>query len=309
MLKIADELNKATGVFSRQNTQSVLDVCMAPGGFAEYALRQNFRCVVDAMTLPREKGGHSVLIQTRGRRNVAVTYTDITMHADLLPAGKHIPDDSPDKEEFESNRPLPHMWSYSLVICDGVRLRVHEHGMVREWEPRRLTISELIIGLTNVKPGGSLLALMHGPDHWDTVAVLYRFSQFSDIQLYKPKTSHRNRSSFYMVASNINTDLAAPWVEHLRECWYEATFGGEDGRGVPFDLEEDLVVEDVLEEFGERLIEMGRDIWTIQKEALESWDWNRNLTWVNRPGGAKSDQLTGYCPVEHPNSDLAAPIA
>lgn len=286
MIKIASQINDATQAFSHTNCQSVLDLCIAPGGFADYALRQNFRCVVDGTTLPIAQGGHRMLLRTQGRSSVAITYTDITMHSEFLPAGASIPEDSPDKEEFRKNRPLPKLWSYGLVICDGNRLRNHEHGMLRKWEPLRLTLAQLILGLTHVRAGGSMVVLMHGADHWDTVALLYRFDKFADIRLFKPLAAHRNRSSFYLVANNIKPELAAPWVEHLKECWYRTTFGGEDGLGGHVDIEEDLDVDLVLKEFGPRLIEMGSELWRIQKEALESWDWSGNLTWTPNPAAA-----------------------
>ncbi|KAI5843366.1 hypothetical protein DFP73DRAFT_551715 [Morchella snyderi] len=298
MIKIAAQINDATHAFSPENCQSVLDLCIAPGGFADFALRQNFRCVVDGTSLPVSQGGHQMLLRTQGRSNVAITYTNITMHTIFLPAGASIPEDSPDRDEFRKNRPLPKLWSYGLVICDGNRLRSHEHGMVRKWEPMRLTLSQLILGLTHVRPGGSMIVLLHGADHWDTVGMMYRFSKFSDIHLFKPKAAHRNRSSFYLVANNIKPELAAPWVEHLKDCWYRSTFHGEAGLGEAVDIDEDLDVEVVLKEFGEKLIEMGTELWRIQKEALESWDWSGNLTWSS-PGGTKEGgfvnkgQLTG----------------
>jgi len=276
MLEIAEEINHAANIFPPQAGQRVLDVCMAPGAFTEYALRKNPRCVVDGITLPVESGGHEVLVRTSGRHNLTISFTDLTLHTIYLPPGMSAPEHFPDRQAFAANPQLPQMSSpYDLVICDGQRLRTHQQAEHRSWEPGRLLLSQLILALTNIRPDGTMLVLLHRVEQWNTVSLLYRFSQFADINLFKPKSTHATRSSFYLIATRVRPDRAAPWVSHLRHCWARMTFGGEEGRGVPLDGAEDLEVDDVLRAFGARLISLGREIWETQRDALNSSKWIR----------------------------------
>ncbi|RPA91504.1 hypothetical protein L873DRAFT_1714037, partial [Choiromyces venosus 120613-1] len=276
MLEIAEEINHAADIFPALAGQRVLDVCMAPGAFTEFALRRNPRCFVDGITLPVESGGHEVLLRTSGRRNLTISFTDLTLHTTYLPPGVRVPEHFPDRHAFATNPPLPQMSPpYDLVICDGQRLRTHEQAGFRSWEPGRLLLSQLILALTNIRPGGTMLVLLHRVEQWNTVSLMYRFSQFADISLFKPKSAHATRSSFYLIATRVRPDRAAPWVSHLRHCWAGLTFGGEEGRGMPLDDAEDLEVEDVLRVFGGRLISLGHEIWEAQRDALSSSKWMR----------------------------------
>jgi len=276
MLDIAEEINSAASIFPQQAGQRVLDVCMAPGAFTKYALGKNPRCVVDGITLPVESGGHEVLLGTSDRHNLTISFTDLTLHTIYFPPGMSAPENSPDRQAFAANPPLPQMTHpYDLVICDGQRLRTHKHAECRSWEPGRLLFSQLILALTNIRPGGTMLVLLHRVEVWNTVSLLYRFSQFADINLFKPKSSHSTRSSFYLIATRVRPDSAAPWVSHLRHCWARMTFGGEEGRGMYVDGAEDLEVEDVLKVFGAQLISLGQEIWETQRDALSSSKWIR----------------------------------
>ena len=45
--------------------------------------------------------------------------------------------------------------------------------------------------------------LLHKVEVWDTFQILYAFSGFASVQLYKPKKYHATRSSFYLIATNV----------------------------------------------------------------------------------------------------------
>jgi len=275
MLKIAEEINHASNIFPPQAGQRVLDVCLAPGAFTEYALRKNPQCIVDGITLPVESGGHELIVRTSDR-HLTISFTDLTLHTIYLPPGMSAPEDFPDRQAFAENPPLPQMSPpYDLVICDGQRLRTHQQAGHRPWEPGRLLFSQLILALTNIRPGGTMLVLLHRVEQWYTMSLLYRFSQFADINLFKPKSMHATRSSFYLIATNVRPEEAAPWVSHLRHCWARMTFGGEEGRGIALDSGEDLEVDDVLGAFGTRLMSLGHEIWETQRDALRSSKWIR----------------------------------
>lgn len=274
MVDIAREMNQATSVFRLPEDAKVLDLCIAPGAFSSFILLNNQRCYVEGTSLPVEQGGHKMLIDTTDVRytnskEFQVTYLDVTLQLALMPRGKTMPETSPDFENFTSNPSLPHLEQYDLALCDGQALRMHEHAQIRSWEPARLLVSQLILSLTHLKPHGSMLVLLHNVERWRTVYILYRFSQFSKIRLYKPTAAHTYRSSFYLVAQDIDTEKAAGWVDHLRDCWYRMTFEGEGGTGEPVDCGEDCEVDELLEKFGTNFIGLAHDVWTRQFQALK----------------------------------------
>jgi len=53
-------------------------------------------------------------------------------------------------------------------------------------EARRLAVTQLAIGLEHVKIGGTMVVLLHKVEATDTVSLLYRFSKFSSVKLFKP---------------------------------------------------------------------------------------------------------------------------
>lgn len=73
-----------------------------------------------------------------------------------------------------------------------------------------------------------------------------------------------------MIAQDVDVkSLAArAAVTEWKETWYQATFGGEYGTGVKQPEPEEGYVMKVLQDFGPRLIELGRPLWKIQAEAL-----------------------------------------
>jgi len=120
--------------------------------------------------------------------------------------------------------------------------------------------------------------LLHKVDVFRTVQLLALFDKIASIQLFKPAKTHATRSSFYLIAKNVqprNAEALAA-VEGWKEAWRVATF--------PCFLDEDFQdvqavdsteVEDLLKIFGERVVELGNPIWQIQKDALGKAQWFR----------------------------------
>ena len=75
--------------------------------------------------------------------------------------------------------------------------------------------------------------LLHKIEAWDTTELLYLFSRSSSIKVFKPRTKHAIRSSFYLIARNVqqNSDAAKLAVAMWKPAWWHATFGGENGTG------------------------------------------------------------------------------
>jgi 23S rRNA U2552 (ribose-2'-O)-methylase RlmE/FtsJ len=281
MKRIADELQAATAALSLPSEQpDVLDLCMAPGGYTASVLKYNPRARVASVSLPRALGGHEVLVP-HGKKDprVAVWYIDITMLAKEFGAPE-IPDNHPDKENFILDKRPYFGRSFDLVFCDGQVLRTHARSDYREkTEATRLSCSQLILAFQRIKPGGTLIMLLHKLEAWKTIALLYLFDQIAHVQLFKPKRGHATRSSFYLVAKNVQPEHAeaVAAVQGWKETWKAATFPEADitevanASTVATRRYQEPEIESLLASFGERLVLLGDPIWEIQRQALGNW--------------------------------------
>ena len=115
-----------------------------------------------------------------------------------------------------------------------------------------------------------MVVLLHKVEAPDTMSLLYTFSKFSSLRLYKHSKFHATRSSFYMIATNIQrqhreVDVATgSW----KKVWRVATLG-TDEEYERICEKEPLEVQDMLENFGTELVRLARNIWKIQARALE----------------------------------------
>ncbi|CZT19660.1 uncharacterized protein RCC_05511 [Ramularia collo-cygni] len=272
MIRNGEELNEATGGFNilRDDTDeiptSIVDFCMAPGAFLETALRANPGSRALAFTLPPDKGGHSVLLPYH--EAVEVRFLDVNLLAEDMGCLK-IPPDHTEPSGFIPRQLTEGKRCFNLALCDGQVLRNHPRAAYRERrETSRLIMVQLALGLEHLKNGGTMIVLLHKVEHWNTVQLLRTFAKFSTLKVFKPSNAHTTRSSFYMVASDIQVlhAQALEAVKRWMKVWQAATFGTDE------EFEEarrsSVGPEEVLEEFGETLVEMGREIWRIQGDAL-----------------------------------------
>lgn len=272
MKGIASEMNQVTGALRVKATRpgsspQILDLCTAPGGFLESAIKMNAGAKAVGFSLPPTQGGHEVIMPLSS--SVTFKYADITMFAGDL-GYTDIPADNEDAASFVLARSIGPERRFHLIFCDGQVLRTHARAAYREqWEARRLTATQLAIGLEHVSPGGTMVVLLHKLEARDTVDVLYTFSQFSTVKLFKPQRAHAKRSSFYMVATDIQSD--SPHVKEAiqawRHMWRIMTFASDEERQRASEghLDEQVLVE----QFGPDLVRLGRAIWEIQARALE----------------------------------------
>lgn len=109
------------------------------------------------------------------------------------------------------------------------------------------------------------------------VELLYRFSQFSTIQVFKPNKKHAIRSlSSYLVARNVQPDssMAHLAIDRWKMAWSRAIFSGEGATS-------DTVLADhghmkrVLDQISSERVELGQPIWEIQVEALSKMDFTK----------------------------------
>jgi 23S rRNA U2552 (ribose-2'-O)-methylase RlmE/FtsJ len=277
-------LNTATT--SRVN---VLDICMAPGGFAKVILDGYKNTYVYGLSLPPSQGGHYLIesefiggLQDR----FEIQYLDITMlAAELSTDTLSI---YPEHSKFSTKRPYSDI-KFDLIIADGAVLESHERSQYRTKivEGVRLRASELVLALQRIKNGGTFVMLLHHINVWETVQILHDFMSFATVQVKKPTTSHKASSSFYIIAEEVRPTCAAAaaFVAKWKNTWREATFEPVSDVELPRDemdaIESTLASLDIhsakatdgevyglLKTFGPTLIEMGRPVWEAQIEGL-----------------------------------------
>lgn len=278
MEDIAKEMQCFTRAFTIKpdaKPQRVLDLCMAPGTYLAKALERNPAAHAVAFTLPPSQGG---LVPIVGESDtVKIHLLDITMlAADMGLNPDDVPASHPDAASFIHARHLEPGHNFDLVLCDGAIRRTHERAEYRERdrESRRLLLTQLALGLEHLRPGGTMVVLLHKVERINTIRVLRDFSKFATVVPFKPKSGHAKRSSFYMVASAIrsaDTEAVEAVVEWKRE-WKVATLGSDQewredySRVAGFG---ELGIEGVLEEFGPTLVKLGQKVWRTQADALK----------------------------------------
>ncbi|KAH8714796.1 hypothetical protein GQ44DRAFT_405129 [Phaeosphaeriaceae sp. PMI808] len=250
-----------------------LDLCMAPGGFTWGTLEHNPDAIAYGITLPPEIGGYNNWFTLPAEY---VKFMDITMLASEFGV-ETIPTSHPDHSLFLAERPFVDQ-RFQLIFCGGAVLRSHARsGHRQEFERTRLTTSQLILAMQRIFSGGTIVVLLRRPDVWDIVHLLHQFNSFADIQLFKPYKKHAVRSTFYLVAKNVQLEAesAKAALEEWKKSWCRATFGGDEGRG---ERDSEMDVEDVkrvLDEFGPKLIKLAVPVWKIQAGALERQDFTK----------------------------------
>ncbi|KAK1996817.1 hypothetical protein LX36DRAFT_722332 [Colletotrichum falcatum] len=144
-----------------------------------------------------------------------------------------------------------------------------EHGT-----PDALIVQYLLaLGLERPSPGGTMVVLFHKVEAWTTVVQLHRFGRFSKVRLFKPARGHAKRSSFYMVAEDVRSrdPEALVAIETWKKTWQAATFDLEGNGAALRGLDaEEPSPEQILHEFGEDLVRLGRRAWAIQAKALRN---------------------------------------
>ncbi|KAF5676279.1 methyltransferase family [Fusarium denticulatum] len=273
MKTIAIDLDRATDVLNLDEVEqpALLDMCVAPGGFVDTAaaMSMNPDIYIRAMSLPVEQGGHAVkILDTK----VDVEYRDITtLAADMGITKDDVPLNFPGPYDFLFEKVLGDNEKFDLVFCDGQVLRTHPRA---EWrEPReatRLTLTQIALGLEHMKKDGTMVILMHKLDSWRSFDLIHQFSKMATVQLYKHHKHHKIRSSFYLVAKNIQAEsaLAKEMVAMWKHRYKIATFGTDEEYAEMHRVTRETALVE-LEKFGDKYVAMGKKIWKTQADGLE----------------------------------------
>ncbi|RSL39162.1 hypothetical protein CEP53_014270 [Fusarium sp. AF-6] len=285
MHKIGRDMDKATRAFDLSGIKkpTLLDMCMAPGAFVAQVLDKYPNARVRAMSLPLNDGGHRVRL---GHRNVAVEFRDVTMlAADMGMQMDDVPESRPEPGSLEFTKAFSNSERFDLILCDGAVRRTHQRTAWRERrEATRLTLTQLTIGLEHLNKGGTMVILLHKLDSWPCFSLIRNFRKFSSVQLFKHPQHHRLRSSFYLVAKNIQTNniSAKELISEWKEKYKVATVGTDEEYSRVLKISsQDVQV--ALEEFGEEFIVMGRKIWKLQAESLA------NASFMKSEGGSEDN--------------------
>ena len=281
--KIGTQLHAATGAFSAPADSPArmmaLNLCMAPGGYTSTILEVNPSAYVKGITLSEESGGHTMPLPFGNEDSrVDVKFMDITMLAsEYGPSNANIPLAHPEAGEFAEDSPYQGI-TFDIVVCDGQNLRTHKRAACRNnQEALRLMLSQLIFGMNRIRAGGTLVILLHQLGSWNSVKLLRAFDSFSSVQLFKPLGFHQDRSSFYLVAKDVQPGApeAIKSIEQWRFEWWQTTFGGVESTGKSVE-DDSKLVNSVLESFGQKFMELGRDIWKIRLEAMKGASYVNN---------------------------------
>ena len=259
-----------------------LNLCMAPGAYTAVLLERHNDATVNGITLPTDLGGHAMCIPYGYKdQRVNLYFLDITMLADEFGvASRDVAPGHPDAGKFSNKRPYVHS-VFDLVLCDGQALRTHDRAGYRETlESMRLLTAQLVLGLRRLKSGGTFTILLHKADGYDTLLVLKAFTTFSKLTLFKPKRGHNTRSTFYLIAKDVQSKSieALRAIKDWEHDWQRATFGADDGVGFKKDEPTDEEIQENLDTFGDELINLASNIWSIQAEALEKVKWTKDNT-------------------------------
>ncbi|KAF3390698.1 hypothetical protein DPV78_011308 [Talaromyces pinophilus] len=179
MQKMAMEMQYLSGAWkirsqndSGTRSGRILDLSMAPGGLLAVAMRMNPGSEAVAFSLSTSKGGTEILLESvKGFTVEGTGFLDITMLAADMEVTT-IPTQHPDAGNFFTKRQLAETEIFDLVLCDGQGQLNHGRASYREGqkrEPIRLLMSELVLDLEHLRPGGTMIFLLHKVDAWETV--------------------------------------------------------------------------------------------------------------------------------------------
>jgi hypothetical protein len=123
--------------------------------------------------------------------------------------------------------------------------------------------------MKRIKTGGTFIILLHKVDSWGTIEILHILESFSKIQLFKLVRIHAQRSSFYVIAKDVQPEhpKAIEAIQKWKKDWWMVTLAGKEHTGEDKEVEVRRVYS-VLDSFGSKLIELVRPIWQIQLDAL-----------------------------------------
>ncbi|KAI0666910.1 hypothetical protein C8Q78DRAFT_994630 [Trametes maxima] len=284
------ELDSVAGFIQPSGCFEFLDIGCAPGGFSRHVLQRNPSARGLGVSLPESRGGHAFFLEP--------TYLDRYEYVqqDLLEYDLSSADDTGAAVKGPLGAPLPSSFHdrFSLVMLDGHALRTYhvpdpivsdvpQPQNVRGAYSSILLIAQLIIALTSVNPGGTIVVTLSRIEAFPAAHIVFLLDAISDtVVVHKPRTMHAIRGSFYAIGKGVGSSeehaaLKGRYLEALKTLWGELKYGGTGGGARALranDLDFVVTAEDILDFEGEylgRLVELGRDVWETQANALQQF--------------------------------------
>ncbi|KAJ5928261.1 hypothetical protein N7466_007217 [Penicillium verhagenii] len=278
MMKVlGDKLQKIYNLIpppAKRMSYDVLDLCMAPGGFTYTVLKSNRYAKVCAISLPPSEGGIEIYLDDwQNNPRLKVELTDLTMLAGEIGFSIPASQDNPSPTAKFSNRTLFPGQQFDLIFCDGHVLPAPDSEEESGYIARRLFDAQIAMALQKIKPAGTFVMLLHQAWTQRNLRLLEAFNQFSQLNLFKPSTCHAKRSSFYLVAKNVEPQhkRARRLLREARASWRLRT-ANAFGIDIPETSREESVeeepIKDIVESFGEELVNLAEPIWTIQIDGM-----------------------------------------
>lgn len=173
--------------------------------------------------------------------------------------------------------------SQDLIICDGQWV-INPDNLKRYWNWTRLIISQLLIALRAVSPGGNIFLRLSCVERTLTGRILLALCRISDlVRTVKSSQFQAMRSYFYVLAQRIDpdSDECKKLIDALEKLWYIMTFEGEDGCGRDIGAEDEELItpeEELISEQGlSVLAQLGTPVWNVQYDALCSFLGSRGV--------------------------------
>ncbi|KAJ7073993.1 hypothetical protein C8F01DRAFT_1010181 [Mycena amicta] len=267
MKNVFKEIDIQTACIPRKGPLRFLDIGCCPGGFTSYILSKNLSAQGHGISSEIENGGHRFLLEDRHRSRFKISYADLSYYrlgplpASVVSASKLKPATA---LPFDTSR------AFDVILLDG-------HPLRSAGDPDLLLVSQLIMGLQYVKPGGTLLIRLADPEQAATAKLLFMLDGLSTrLETFKPRFMNATRSTFYVIAKGVGEGVGAACqpilVEKLKELWVDLTIGGVHGAGQALG-EEDLDFVVTTKELQqpthlERIMKLSKRVWEVQARAL-----------------------------------------
>jgi hypothetical protein len=235
-------------------------------------LNANSNAVGTGLSLPVAAGGHAFLLEPELQNRYTLIWGDLNKYQ-LGPFSLA----DPSLVSFPVN-PHSHPNGFALVLLDGHPLRTaaanHEFYLVSD----RLLIAQLIVGLTAIVRGGTIVIKLSAPERIVTAQLLWLFDELcADVRTWKPVCIHGPRSTFYAIAHGVGygkgSSRYTQVLAGLKMLWVDLGYssGGMGRRLQEGDL--DFIIEEELLQtvWLDRLTELSAHLWDVQAQAWKGW--------------------------------------
>ncbi|KAJ2987331.1 hypothetical protein NUW54_g9456 [Trametes sanguinea] len=172
MANIMDELDTAAEFIPKLGPLDFLDLGCAPGGFSLHVLRTNPEARGVGLSLSESQGGHAFLLDESYRSRFEHKEQDL-LEYDHFPQACHA------AGALRRTLPTAFLGHFDLVVMDGQSLRTYHPSNVPDTPYTAkpccfaLLLTQLIIALSSVRPGGTIVAKMFHPECYPAAHLIY----------------------------------------------------------------------------------------------------------------------------------------